>query len=351
MTLGSFGILSSGRRPDTDRSGNLSDRELLVRSAGVNGPFIPGLAEMPALRAGVDRLAAELGNPTVIPLDVALDESLTPTDEGREVVSVAVKDGDGSRDLSMVNVATAELLAPYGVAPGSVGSSDDILTVQTGEVFLVGMSLPEGADRGDPKFVTSTGTLEPSYTSLPSTFMTPEGISARGWVATPSGQWLILVSEPLTDEQASAAREVAAEAGLTVEWRDTQAGLIQLRTGATISGMLLALGVLAMTVGLIRTESDGDVRILTATGASNFTRRSLTAATAAALALLGAALGTVGAYSILIASHVNGIGNLSTMPYTQLSAIALGTPLVALAAGWIFAGREPTALAHRTRLE
>ena len=63
-----------------------------------------------------------------------------------------------------------------------------------------------------------------------------------------------------------------------------------------VAGALLALAILAMTVGLIRSESAGDLRILTATGATPRIRRTLTAATAGALALLGAVLGVAGAY-------------------------------------------------------
>jgi len=51
-----------------------------------------------------------------------------------------------------------------------------------------------------------------------------------------------------------------------------------------------------MTVGLIRSETAGDLRTLTATGASSATRRTLTGATAGALAVLGAVIGTTGAY-------------------------------------------------------
>ena len=61
-------------------------------------------------------------------------------------------------------------------------------------------------------------------------------------------------------------------------------------------GIALALGILAMTIGLIRSETASDLRTLTATGASSPTRRELTAATAFALALGGAVLGTVAAY-------------------------------------------------------
>jgi putative ABC transport system permease protein len=59
--------------------------------------------------------------------------------------------------------------------------------------------------------------------------------------------------------------------------------LAQLRDDATAAGLLVALGVLAMTVGLIRSESAPDLRTLTAAGARSTTRRTITGATAAAL--------------------------------------------------------------------
>lgn len=83
---------------------------------------------------------------------------------------------------------------------------------------------------------------------------------------------------------------------MTVEARDDQADLTALRTGATTAGILVGLSILAMTVELIRSETEGDLRTLTATGASTRIRRTLTSATAGFLALLGALLGTAVAY-------------------------------------------------------
>jgi putative ABC transport system permease protein len=57
-----------------------------------------------------------------------------------------------------------------------------------------------------------------------------------------------------------------------------QLGLQQVSRGATVGGILIALGVLAMTAGLIRSETAGDLRTLTATGAGG--RTSLMAAVA-----------------------------------------------------------------------
>ena len=83
----------------------------------------------------------------------------------------------------------------------------------------------------------------------------------------------------LTGPQVARARQVAADAGMTVEARDHhQTRLAATRSGATAAGLLLALGILARTVGLIRGEAAGDLRTLTATGA-----------TGGVLALLGAA--------------------------------------------------------------
>ena len=183
--------------------------------------------------------------------------------------------------------------------------------------------------------------LPESYSSLPGSFITADGLRQRGWDAAPSGRWLVETGRPLTGEQLSTAREVAAGAGLTIESRDQQQGLATLRAGATVVGMLLALGILAMTVGLIRSEAAADVRTLTATGATSGTRRSLSAATAGGLAFLGVVLGTVGAYVALMAGHVRHLGALSPIPVVDLVAIVLGTPLAAAAAGWLLAGREP----------
>ena len=195
--------------------------------------------------------------------------------------------------------------------------------------------------------VTNPRPLTPTYSSLPDSFITLDGLRQRGWEVASSGRWLVETSEPLTGDELATARDVAAGAGLTIESRDQQAGLRTLRSGATAVGMLLALGILAMTVGLIRSESAGDVRTLTATGASGATRRTLTAATAAGLAVLGVALGTACAYLTLVAGFRGDLGDLTPVPVAHLAFIAAGTPLAAAAAGWLLAGREPSAIARQ----
>jgi putative ABC transport system permease protein len=176
--------------------------------------------------------------------------------------------------------------------------------------------------------------------------MTLSGLHRQHWTQIQSG-WLINSSQLLTAAQLAAAREAAAKAGLTVEARNTQASLATISAAATAAGALLALGVLAMTIGLIRTEAAGDLRTLTATGATSTTRRTLTATTAGALALLGALTGAAGAYLALAAGHRSDPGVLSHPPVLYLTITILGIPAAAALTGWLLAGRQPPAIARR----
>jgi putative ABC transport system permease protein len=102
-----------------------------------------------------------------------------------------------------------------------------------------------------------------------------------------------------------------------------------------------------MTVGLIRSETANDLRTLTATGAGSTARRALAGATAGALALLGALLGTTGAYAALLAWHRSNLHPLTNVPVVNLILIVVALPLIAAGGGWLLAGREPGAIARQ----
>ncbi len=163
------------------------------------------------------------------------------------------------------------------------------------------------------------------------------GLRHEHWTQIPSG-WMIESARPLQAAQIAAARDVAAKTGLVIESRNTQASLATIRTVATAAGALIALGVLAMVVGLIRAEAAGDVRTLTAIGAVSTTRRTLTATTAGTLALLGALLGSAAAYLTLAAAHRSDISVLGRVPVLDLAITLAGVPVAAALAGWILAG-------------
>jgi putative ABC transport system permease protein len=334
-------IVTATAAEHTAEGGNLPDRQLVIRAADIGGPFIPASAELESLQARVDRLVATLDDPTVITLDVAVDPAVEPDPqlEGqREAVSLGEREGDGWRDLTLVYLATPELLEHHGLDLGAVDPDTEFITVEAGELRILSTS---------PAAFTNVERIPPSYTSLPGSFITPDALRRRGWEAAGSGRWLVETSRPMTGDQLATAREVAAGSGLTIESRDHQEGLPRLRSGATAVGVLLALGVLAMTVGLIRSEAAGDLRTLTATGATSTTRRALTAATAGALAILGVTLGTIGAYVALTAGYLSDLSTLGRVPIVHLLVLVIGTPIAAAVAGWLLAGREPPALARQ----
>ena len=164
--------------------------------------------------------------------------------------------------------------------------------------------------------------------------------------------WLIQSPNAPTAAQISSARAAASLAGMTIETKNSQPTSATIIDWATIFGIALALGILAMSVGLIRSETAGDLRTLAATGASSSTRRTLTAVTAGALGLLGAVLGTVAGYVGVIGwirtnSLNGGISALTSVPVANLLLILVGMPLVAALAGWLLAGRQPPSMAHQ----
>jgi putative ABC transport system permease protein len=144
----------------------------------------------------------------------------------------------------------------------------------------------------------------------------------------------------LTGDEIAGARRIAADAGLTIEVEGEASSNGRLMAIATAAGAILALAILAMTVGLIRSEGAGDLRTLTATGATSRIRRTLTGTTAGALALLGALLGVAGAYVVLAATYHDDLGYLRHVPVSYLALVVVGVPLAASAAGWLVAGRS-----------
>ena len=116
--------------------------------------------------------------------------------------------------------------------------------------------------------------------------------------------------------------------------------------------MAIALSILAMIIGLIRAEAARDLRTLAAAGASSYTRRTITAISAAALGFLGAILGTLAGYVAVIgwlrsSSLHGGLSSLANVPVPNLLAILVGLPLLAAVAAWLLAGREPPAIARQ----
>ncbi len=188
----------------------------------------------------------------------------------------------------------------------------------------------------------------PAGTSAPNTVIT-ESALRRLHLADQNSLdgWMILTASPITSAQLTSANSLAASVDLSTESKNDPPNSAEIVNWATVFGIALALGVLAMSVGLIRSETAGELRTLTATGASSRTRRSLTTVTAAGLAFLGALLGTVAAYVGLFGwfrsnQLEGGVSDIiNHVPWDNLFFILIAMPVAAMLIGWLLAGREP----------
>jgi putative ABC transport system permease protein len=368
---------------------NLSNRQIRVYTGATYGPELVAIqtpAELERMAGRVRGLAASLDDAAVIPLHNAYQPGARPmaTDGIREhftgVLSRKIDDPESRRWSgrgmncfgpagcyvieSRLYVATPALLRYVGIDPAEVDPRTDFLanrSVPTDELVTVSEQRTP-RDGEDPQVteraVTNVqwidsrklfGAPEAESGLAPTSFVTLDGLHRRGWRQIPSG-WLVESSRPLTSEQIADARDFAADAGLTIETQRESTSHAKTIAIATAAGALLALAILAMTVGLIRSESAGDLRTLTAAGATRRVRRTLTAATAGALSFLGALLGVAGAYVVVVATYLDDLGYLSRIPVLYLVLMVVGVPLAAAAAGWLLAGREPPAIA-RTAIE
>jgi putative ABC transport system permease protein len=238
-------------------------------------------------------------------------------------------------------LATPELLAHYGIDPAGIAADADILSVRTD---LGAFDLAPGRDAAWRPKIQQVDL--PAFSSLPTALITQQAMRELHRAPITAG-WLVETPAKPTAADIDRAERAAGAAGLTVESRPTGADVARLADYATAAGIAVALGVLATTVGLIRSETARDLRTLAAAGARRRTRRTLTAATAGALALLGAVLGTLGAYLALLAWYHRDPHWLGHLPMAHLAAILVGLPVVAFTGAWLLAGREPPLLARQ----
>ncbi|MGH9079768.1 MAG: FtsX-like permease family protein [Acidimicrobiales bacterium] len=291
----------------------------------------------------------------------------------------AVQNGNSNAQFNgAIYVATPQLLRSLGVSQSKISPQADFLTMRTGLDTLGNMQMVWG-NPGNPNSGPQNGpptgdgsTLPcprsscvsnpviqylpqlPSGTSAPNTLVTEHALSQVDLQSQASvSGWLISTAGPLTAGQISDTRATASTAQLTIETKNDQPSSWEVVNWATVFGVALALAILAMTVGLIRAETASDLRTLAATGASSWSRRSITAVTAGGLATLGMLLGAAGGYLACAGYFQAGkfgesvFGNLSHVPLPNLFIIVVGLPVVATVGGFVFSGRQQSLMSRQ----
>ncbi len=322
---------------------------------GPPGPSTAPPVSMAKARQVAGQIAAGLGTTRMITL---------------ESTSACVRHAGAGRQWDgAVYVATPQLLSAFGIRQSQVSPDADLLTMRPGLSTMSLMQLATGPSCGGnpgsgnpfacpPGSCVSSPPIQefsqlPSGVSAPNTVITQHAITAlRLQRSVTTDGWLITAPRDLTAAQIARAQQLAAGAsGMSVETRNSIPSLAQIIDAATIFGIVLALGILGMSVGLVRSEAAGDLRTLTAAGAAPATRRTITAATAGALAFTGAVIGIAGGYLAAIgffrSNQLDGLSSLSSIPVTNLLVILVGMPLAAVVIGWLTAGREPASMSRQ----
>jgi putative ABC transport system permease protein len=329
---------------------NLPPNQLVVFTPNDNptsgNNVLPTAAQERAGQSVTATIAAALGTRDVLPIT----EPVSPTDTFLDQVGPGGGQGTGD-----IYVATPALLRHYGIKASAIRPGTVLITSRPGLQGTSNLVLQYGnATLQNAVFKFVPDPQIQTFGSLPTDQSDPNllimaSVAAKLGLRQGTVAWLIQAPQSLTPVQISSARRVAAGGGLTIETKNGTPSLNEVQNTAVAVGILVALGVLAMTIGLIRSETAGDIRTLTATGASARTRRGVTAATAGALGLLGALTGTVTAYLAVLASTWNQLlaGHVAVPPWLDLVAVLVGLPVVAAAGGWLLAGREPRVIAHQ----
>jgi putative ABC transport system permease protein len=348
---------------------NLSSNQLIVYGPGnTNGRSAvpdnsPTAAQIAAAPKVAREIAAELGTTSLIALENS-SASLVHAANGRSWSGT-------------IYVATPQLLSAFGIKQTEINPSADFLTMRPGLSTMSLMQFMYG--QGSGQFGPANGggngpnstnqwpcppgscianppiqeiSQLPSGTSAPNTVVTEHAITTLHLQKSIGiAGWLIQVPNGLTATQVTNAQRIAAAAGMGVETRNSIPSLAQIIDAATLFGIVLAIGILGMSVGLVRSEAARDLRTLTATGASGTTRRTITATTAGALGFTGAVVGIIGGYLAAIgffrSNSLDGLSSLTSIPVTNLLVILVAMPLAATVLGWLLAGRDPAGIARQ----
>jgi putative ABC transport system permease protein len=349
---------------------NMAANAVNVYTAPTGPTFGPGGQTQPtqpapsltSQLATVHAIASAVGAKNVVELDNPQAGLQNPSQNGRQ--------WNGP-----IYVGTPALLRSLGINPSSIPSNVDVLSSRPGLAGSgVQLTFGGGGKGGDgfqgPGGGSSYNQCTPNqclaHPVVQEESQLPIGTSAPNTVITESALhrlhiadqnslsgWMVQSNSAITSAQLLGAQSLAAAGDLSIESKNDAPTSAEIVNWATVFGVALALGVLAMSVGLIRSETASELRTLTAAGASSRTRRALTAVTAGGLAFLGALLGTLAAYVGLFGWFRSnplegGVSDIiDHVPWNNLFFILIAMPVAAVLIGWVLAGRDPKGISTR----
>lgn len=290
------------------------------------------LVDGPAAAPLVDELRGQLPVRAAAPLTVVQPDDPTRSRRVPPVVTVA--------DARLLDALGASRTARDAVRAGQV-----LVLQQRGRAAV--QAAVEQAERLAPDGV-HVAELELVPRAVPAIVLSRDTLDRSGArVAREGTSWLIRFAEPLTDRQIEQARELAGRAGqrVTVENGPMDVDTATIQTVALVATAVLSLLIVAVGLALIGAETRDDDAVLAAVGASPRTRRSLAAARAGVLTVLGAILavpaGLVPVWGLSTAAGAGAASGRLTIPWSTVAAVVLLVPAIAAAGAYLCTRPEP----------
>ncbi len=349
---------------------NLASNQLIIYSpTGPYGAAGPGNGTTPAIPT--DQLRGEQAAVRRIAAAAGANGAGGSVTELLSTSATLDHTGPGRPFAGPVYVATPQLLAAFGIPAAQVGHDAEILSMRPGLSGVSHLRLVYGnyygqnrpGAFGDSSACPKSSCLAnpvidevdalPGGTSAPNTVITEHAVRALHLSTFVAG-WFVQSPQPISASELAGTRVLAAAGGgLSIESKNDIPSSNEITNYATVFGTVLALAILAMTIGLIRSETASDLRTLAANGAGSAKRRSITATTAGTLAFVGAVLGTLAGYVGVVGymrsnSFEGGLSALwSSMPVADVLAVLVAMPLAATVVAWLLGGQEPRAMARQ----
>ena len=269
--------LCSRRRHASATSSTTRDRtslQISSRSIRASRPRAkPSTVETP--RVELVRVRSQKRE-TATPAELAVGAKQIAAGLGAQLVALDTPNAElsgtqGGRNWSgQIYVATPQLLRAFGIKesqidpkalvltsrPGLSGVNGLVFDYSTAAKLGPGQNAPGGSLR-DP-LIQEMSAL-PAGTSAPNTVIT-EYAMKRFHIGSATSDWLVVGSHSFTAAQISSAQLTASTAQLQVESRNDIPSGSTIVNYATLFGILIALGVLAMSVGLVRSETSSELR-------------------------------------------------------------------------------------------
>lgn len=311
---------------------------------GLAQDYRPWLAEDQLLVSGpaaaplVDQLRATLPVKAAAPLTFAEPEA----------------SDTASRTPPVVALGDQRVIAALG-APPPAGDA-----LESGAVLVLRQSDQPSTGRDPAQAAAALGEvrvveLDLVPRTVPAVVLTRQTFDASGvGIARESSTWLLRTDGPLTDTQIDQAQQLAGRTGqrIQVETGPMNVDTATIQTVAVIGTGVLSLLIVAVGLALIGAETRRDDTTLHLVGAAPGTRRTLTAARAGILTLLGGLLAVpAGLLPIWgLTSTTTGTGAAAgtiAVPWGTIGAVVILVPAAVTIAAYAAAGATRPRLRSR----